>query len=43
MAIASLLNTHLVKPQKRRLIARAHAEDRPEVLDDPIHHTNNRC
>ena len=26
MALASLLNTHLVEPQKRRLIARGHAE-----------------
>ena len=30
MALASLLNTHLVEPQKRRLIARGHAEGRVE-------------
>ena len=38
MALASLLNTHLVEPQKRRLIARGHAEGRvegrSEVLDE---------
>ena len=40
MALASLLNTHLVEPQKRRLIARGHAEGRTEVLDElrPILH-----
>ena len=30
MALASLLNTHLVEPQKRRLIARGHAEGHAE-------------
>ena len=40
MALASLLNTHLVEPQKRRLIARGHAEGRTAVLDElrPILH-----
>ena len=34
MALASLLNTHLVEPQKRRLIARGHAEGRVEAFDE---------
>ena len=34
MSLAHLINTHLVEPQERRLIARGHAEGRAEALDE---------